>query len=95
MIYGIGIDVTSIERIERVWRRQGERFARHVLADVERDELSRVGDVPRWLAKRWAAKESFAKAVGTGMRAPLKWGAIAVAHDSLGAPGTGPARGHG
>ena len=86
MIFGIGVDVTSIERIGRIWRRSGERFAAHVLAPAERAEMAAVNDLPRWLAKRWAAKESFAKAVGTGMRAPLRWGAIAVAHDELGRP---------
>ncbi len=86
MIYGIGVDVTSIERIATIWQRSRERFARHILADAEQSELLGTVDAPRWLAKRWAAKEAFAKAAGTGMRAPLKWGAIAVAHDSLGRP---------
>jgi holo-[acyl-carrier protein] synthase len=86
LIQGIGVDVTSVERIERVWRRSGARFARHVLADAERAQLPGVPDAARWLAKRWAAKEALAKAAGTGMRAPLKWGAIAVCHDPLGRP---------
>jgi holo-[acyl-carrier protein] synthase len=86
MIFGIGVDVTSIERIGEVWRRSGARFAARILAEPELRELDAVADVPRWLAKRWAAKESFAKAAGTGMRAPMSWGAIAVAHDGLGRP---------
>lgn len=86
MIAGIGVDLTSIERIGRVWRRAGERFARHVLAEAEQRELAAVTDPARFLAKRWAAKEAFAKAAGTGMRAPLNWTSISVAHDPLGRP---------
>lgn len=86
MIYGIGVDVTSIERITSIWQRSRERFARHILTQSEASEFAATLDAPRWLAKRWAAKEAFAKAAGTGMRAPLKWGAITMAHDGLGRP---------
>ena len=86
MIGGIGTDLVAIERIARMWSRHGERFCRHVLSLEERDEVGAVRDVPRWLAKRWAAKEAFAKAAGTGMRAPIKWTGITVVHDALGRP---------
>jgi holo-[acyl-carrier protein] synthase len=87
MIIGIGIDVITVARIARIWDRHRERFAQHVLAPGERDELhSVVGDPARWIAKRWAAKEAFAKAAGTGMRAPIKWNGISVVHDELGRP---------
>ena len=86
MITGIGIDVITVARIERIWQRHGTRFARHILAGSEVEELERVVDPARWMGKRWAAKEAFAKAAGTGMRAPLKWNGIAVSHDELGRP---------
>lgn len=86
MIAGVGIDVIAIARIERVWRRSGQRFARHILSDEELAEFAGAINPARWLAKRWAAKEAFAKAVGTGMRAPLKWHAITVGHDVHGRP---------
>ncbi len=86
MIVGIGIDVIAIGRIERVWWRSGQRFARHILSDEEFADFPRQKNPARWLAKRWAAKEAFAKAVGTGMRAPLKWHAITVGHDAHGRP---------
>ncbi len=87
MIAGIGTDLIAVERIERMWRRHGERFCAHILSPAERREFTDVADHPRWLAKRWAAKEAFAKAAGTGMRAPLKWAGITVVHDAAGCPG--------
>ncbi|MEO8132534.1 MAG: holo-ACP synthase [Betaproteobacteria bacterium] len=87
MISGIGTDLIAIERIARVWQRHGERLCAHILSPEERIEFTGVHDPARWLAKRWAAKEAFAKAAGTGMRGPLKWAAITIVHDALGRPG--------
>lgn len=86
MIVGIGVDIIAVARIERVWWRSGQRFARHILSDEELNQFAGQNNPARWLAKRWAAKEAFAKAVGTGMRAPLKWHAITIAHDPQGRP---------
>jgi holo-[acyl-carrier protein] synthase len=87
MIAGIGTDLITVERMERVWRRHGERLCAHILSPEEHHEFAAVKDPARWLAKRWAAKEAFSKAAGTGMRAPLKWAGITVVHDALGRPG--------
>jgi holo-[acyl-carrier protein] synthase len=87
MIAGIGTDLITVERMERVWRRHGERLCAHILSPEEHREFATVKDPARWLAKRWAAKEAFSKAAGTGMRAPLKWAGITVVHDPLGCPG--------
>ncbi len=57
-----------------------------ILSAAELAESEGVVDMPRWLAKRWAAKEAFAKAAGTGMRAPIKWSGISIVHDALGRP---------
>ena len=86
MIIGIGMDVITVARIARIWERHRMRFAQHVLTPAEIDELNGVADAARFIAKRWAAKEAFAKAAGTGMRAPLKWNGIGVAHDQFGRP---------
>ena len=86
MIGGIGTDLITIERIARIWHRYGERLCAHILSPDELREIDEVQDVPRWLAKRWAVKEAFSKAAGTGMRAPIKWGGITVIHDDLGRP---------
>lgn len=87
MISGIGTDIIAIERIDRIWRRHRERLCAHILSPEERNEFESVNDPARWLAKRWAAKEAFAKAAGTGMRAPLKWAGITIVHDEMGRPG--------
>lgn len=86
MIAGIGTDLILVERMDRVWRRHGDRLCAHILSAVEQREFKNVHDPARWLAKRWAAKEAFGKAAGTGMRAPVKWAAISIVHDSLGRP---------
>jgi holo-[acyl-carrier protein] synthase len=67
MVVGLGIDVTELDRIERAWQRYGERFARRVLTDYEREGLPARHPVP-FLAARFAAKEAAAKALGTGFR---------------------------
>ena len=90
MIAGIGTDLITVERMERIWQRHGQRLATHILsADEQREfhaQSQSVHEPARWLAKRWAAKEAFGKAAGTGMRAPVKWSAISVVHDELGRP---------
>lgn len=86
MIYGIGTDIVSTRRIAAVWTRRGEGFARRILAPREWDEFAAHAHPARFLAKRFAAKEAFAKALGTGIRAPASWHNIRVIHDELGKP---------
>ena len=86
MIGGIGTDLIAIPRMGRVWERHRERLCAHILSPAELRESAGIHDMPRWLAKRWAAKEAFAKAAGTGMRGPIKWAGITVVHDDLGRP---------
>ena len=87
MILGIGSDLCSIERIERSLDRFGERFIRRVFTDIERDKaegrpLTRAGTY----AKRFAAKEAFSKAVGTGFRRGVFMRDIGVVNLPSGAP---------
>ena len=89
MIYGIGTDIVAVGRIEKALHRYGDRFARRILATVEWDEFIASAQRPRFLAKRFAAKEAFVKALGTGMRHPATWRNINVTHDALGRPGFG------
>lgn len=86
MILGIGTDIVELARIEKLWLRYGERFARHILAEQELAELAQHQQPARLLAKRFAAKEAFAKAVGSGLRAPVTLGNISITHDGLGKP---------
>jgi holo-[acyl-carrier protein] synthase len=86
MIYGIGTDIVSIERIQQTLDRHGAQFAQRILTDAELVELNDVKDATAWLAKRWAAKEAFGKAAGIGIRAPLTLNAIGVVNDAEGKP---------
>jgi holo-[acyl-carrier protein] synthase len=90
MIVGIGTDIVSIERIAGVLERHGERFVNRVLTPPERLRFERTKMKASHLAKRWAAKEAFAKAIGTGIHAPFTWQSITVTRDRKGAPGIEP-----
>ena len=86
MIYGIGTDIVEYARIEKMLARYGARFAKRVLSERELPEYQRSAHPARLLAKRFAAKEAFAKAVGSGLRAPIRMPRISVTHDGLGKP---------
>jgi holo-[acyl-carrier protein] synthase len=86
MIFGIGTDIVEYARIETMWTRYGVRFAERVLSERELPEFHDHAHPARLLAKRFAAKEAFAKAVGSGLRYPVSLSRIAVTHDGLGKP---------
>lgn len=86
-IYGIGTDIVEVRRMTAILDRHGHRFARHVLAPQEMPEYEASHFPARFLAKRFAAKEAFAKAMGTGFRSPVTLTGIRITHDSLGKPG--------
>ncbi|QDF96871.1 holo-ACP synthase [Azoarcus sp. DD4] len=86
MIHGIGTDIVHIARIRTSLERHGERFAERILAESEREAWRASRDPARFLAKRFAAKEAFGKALGTGVAVPATLHAVAVGHDALGKP---------
>jgi holo-[acyl-carrier protein] synthase len=86
MIVGIGTDIVSIERIAGVLERHGERFVNRVLTPQERVRFENTKMKANHLAKRWAAKEAFSKAIGTGIHAPFTWQSITVGRDPKGKP---------
>jgi holo-[acyl-carrier protein] synthase len=86
MIVGIGTDVVSIDRIRGVLERHGKRFVDRILTPEERARFEKTKDKPGHLAKRWAAKEAFSKAIGTGIHPPFHWRAIGVGRDPKGKP---------
>jgi len=69
VILGIGSDLVDVRRIEEVLARHGERFLARVFTDVERATAERRANRIETYAKRFAAKEACAKALGTGFRA--------------------------
>jgi holo-[acyl-carrier protein] synthase len=86
MIYGIGTDIVAVARMDAFWQRHGERGAEKILAPSERADCHASAQPARFLAKRFAAKEAFGKALGIGVRAPATLPAIAVGHDAAGKP---------
>jgi holo-[acyl-carrier protein] synthase len=86
MIYGVGVDLVEIARIESAQRRFGQRLARRLLAPEELLEYACAPRRARYLARRFAAKEALAKALGTGIGRELSWRAISVVHDPRGRP---------
>ena len=86
MIYGIGTDIVSVARIGRVLERFGTRFLGRILSAREQEDYRRAPYAARFLAKRFAAKEAFSKAIGTGIRKPVTWRYICIGHDRRGKP---------
>lgn len=86
MIYGIGTDIVALSRIERLYKKYGRTFAERLLSPVELLEFGQEGKPVNFLAKRFAAKEAFAKAVGTGIRGAVSFQRISVGHNDLGKP---------
>jgi holo-[acyl-carrier protein] synthase len=86
MIYGVGTDLIEIKRIERVLQRFGERFARRILCEPEMKRFRAHRQPVAYLAKRFAAKEAFTKALGTGIHAPANWQGVWVVNLKSGKP---------
>ena len=86
MIIGLGSDLADIGRIGATLERFGERFVKRVFTDIERARSERKPDRAASYAKRFAAKEACAKALGTGMRAGVFWRDMGVVNLRSGAP---------
>lgn len=86
MIHGIGTDLLDAERIRSGLARFGAAYAERILAPNEHASYQTSRDPARFLAKSFAVKEAFAKAAGTGLRAPVTLHNIAVLRDALGKP---------
>src|SRR5690606_41867049 len=97
-VYGIGTDIVLLPRIESLYARYGERFARRVLgpdelAEFERrrgrgaaDGVAGTDRAVRYLAKRFAGKEAFSKALGLGLRGPMTLLSLQILNDRRGKP---------
>jgi holo-[acyl-carrier protein] synthase len=86
MVYGIGVDLVNIERIEMVIDRWGEKFTERVFTPEEIALCSKRAFPPQAYALRFAAKEAFSKALGLGMKKGLRWKDMEVIHSSTGRP---------
>jgi holo-[acyl-carrier protein] synthase len=85
-IYGIGIDLVRTDRLEASLTRWGDRFEKRVFTEGECRTCAERIHRASCLAMRFAAKEAFVKALGTGMRAPVSWRDIEVSHTDMGKP---------
>src|SRR5437660_4496814 len=86
MIIGIGSDLCDARRIARVIERHGERFLARIFTDTERAKAERRAGRIETYAKRFAAKEACAKALGTGLRAGVFWRDMGVVNLASGRP---------
>jgi len=87
MIYGIGVDLVQIGRMEKVLKRWGKRFINRVFTVEEIEFCNNRAFPPSSFAMRFAAKEAFSKAIGLGMRGGIRWRDIEVFHFPGGRPG--------
>ena len=86
MILGIGSDLVDVGRIEKVIERHGERFLARIFTPTERARAERRADRVATYAKRFAAKEACAKALGTGLRKGVFWRDMGVVNLPSGRP---------
>ena len=86
MILGIGSDITDVRRIAKVIERHGDRFIDRIFTPAERAKAERRRNRVETYAKRFAAKEACAKALGTGLRAGVWWRDIGVTNLPSGRP---------
>ena len=86
MILGIGSDIVDIRRIEKVIARHGDRFLDRIFTQTERARAERRAKAPETYAKRFAAKEACAKALGTGIRRGVWWRDMGVVNMPGGRP---------
>ncbi|HET9717626.1 MAG TPA: holo-ACP synthase [Pseudolabrys sp.] len=86
MIIGLGSDIVDVRRIAKVIERHGERFLGRVFTSVEREKAEKRANSIETYAKRFAAKEACAKALGTGLRAGVFWRDMGVVNMAGGRP---------
>ena len=86
MIYGIGVDLVEVERMERAILRSGPRLVERLYTVDEQAYCSAKRLPYPCFAARFACKEAFLKALGTGLRKHMRWRDIEVRRDALGKP---------
>ena len=86
MIIGLGSDICDARRIGEVLDRHGERFLNRIFTPVEREKADRRANRVQTYAKRFAAKEACAKALGTGFRGGVFWRDMGVVNLPNGKP---------
>jgi len=86
MIYGVGIDIVNIERVKRILSKNRDGFVKRVLSEHEQALFANKADSAAYFAKRFAAKEAFAKALGTGIGRVVSFQDLTVRNNENGKP---------
>ena len=86
MIFGVGTDIVRVGRMQDNLQEYGDKFAQRILSDNELKDFSSSKSQAHFLAKRFAAKEATAKAMGIGFSRGLSLTHIGVGHDDNGKP---------
>ena len=86
MIYGIGTDIVDIDRISHILNKNRDGFIKRVLSEHERALFANKADNAAYCAKRFAAKEAFAKALGTGIGRVVSFQDLTVRSNENGKP---------
>jgi len=86
MIFGIGIDIVNIERIEHLMARWGNLFLGRIYTEREIVWCQKRSRPSECFANRFAAKEAFLKAIGSGLRNGIQWTDIEVENNPMGRP---------
>lgn len=86
-IFGIGTDIVHVGRMAKTLERFGERFVQRILTDNEMEDYTNTKRPAHFMAKRFAAKEAAAKAMGLGISQGLSFRQIGIVHNMHGKPG--------
>lgn len=86
MIYGVGTDIINIKRVEYILSKKKQAFVKRVLSEHEQALFANKGDSAAYCAKRFAAKEAFAKALGTGIGKMIGFQDLTVRNNENGKP---------
>ncbi len=86
MIYGIGVDLVKIQRIEEAVKRWDRRFLDRIFTPIEQEYSYRQKQPFLHLAGRFAVKEAVLKALGTGLRSGIRWVEIEIVNQPSGKP---------
>ena len=86
MIYGVGTDLVDIERVKKILSKNRDGFVKRVLSEHEQALFANKADSAAYCAKRFAAKEAFSKALGSGFRNGLNFNDISVFNGKYGKP---------
>jgi holo-[acyl-carrier protein] synthase len=86
MIFGVGTDIIDISRVKHILDRNKNGFVKRVLSEHEQALFANKGDSASYCAKRFAAKEAFAKALGTGIGKTVSFHDLTIRNNENGKP---------